>query len=131
MNNEKTTASKSFQCKTELIASTPNNNSALHTEVVISLKCLSDFWRSLDLPLVNCEVQLDLTWSRYIFARTINVVWYRVISEKKNTPEIDANPSVDPPIAHASETVTARAKFQINNTKRYVPVLTLVTNNNI
>ena len=43
MNNEKTTASKSFQYKTELIASTPNNNSALHTEVVISLKCLSDF----------------------------------------------------------------------------------------
>ena len=28
------------------------------------LKYLSNFWRTLSMPLVNCEVSLDLTWSK-------------------------------------------------------------------
>ena len=32
------------------------------TEVVILLKHLSNFWRSLNIPLINCEVELILTW---------------------------------------------------------------------
>ena len=32
------------------------------TEVVIPLKHLSNFWRSLNIPLINCEVELILTW---------------------------------------------------------------------
>ena len=34
------------------------------TEVVISLKHLSNFWRSLNIPLINCEVELILAWSK-------------------------------------------------------------------
>ena len=34
------------------------------TEVVIPLKYLSNFWRSLNIPLINCEVELILTWSK-------------------------------------------------------------------
>ena len=34
------------------------------TEVVIPLKHLSNFWRSLNIPLINCEVELILTWSK-------------------------------------------------------------------
>ena len=34
------------------------------TEVVIPLKLLSNFWRSLNIPLINCEVELILTWSK-------------------------------------------------------------------
>ena len=33
------------------------------TKVIIPLKHLSDFWRSLNIPLINCEVELILTWS--------------------------------------------------------------------
>ena len=33
-------------------------------EVVISLKHLSNFWKSLNIPLINCEVELILTWSK-------------------------------------------------------------------
>ena len=36
----------------------------LNTEVTIPLKYLGNFWRSLDLSLINCEVELDLKWSR-------------------------------------------------------------------
>ena len=34
--------------------------SALNVEVTIPLKYLSNFWRSLDLPSINCEVELNL-----------------------------------------------------------------------
>ena len=34
------------------------------TEVVIPLKHLSNSWRSLEMPLINCEVELILTWSK-------------------------------------------------------------------
>ena len=34
------------------------------TEVVIPLKHLSNIWRSLNIPLINCEVELILTWSK-------------------------------------------------------------------
>ena len=33
-------------------------------EIAVPLKYLSNFWRTLDMPLINCEVSLILTWSR-------------------------------------------------------------------
>ena len=30
---------------------------------MVPLKYLSNFWRTLEMPLINCEVKLDLTWS--------------------------------------------------------------------
>ena len=30
---------------------------------MVPLKCLSNFWRTLEMPLINCEVNLILTWS--------------------------------------------------------------------
>ena len=32
-------------------------------KIVVPLKYSSNFWRSLDMPLINCEVSLTLTWS--------------------------------------------------------------------
>ena len=43
INNSKTTTSKSFEYKTKLIESTPNNDYRLDTEVVVPLKYLSNF----------------------------------------------------------------------------------------
>ena len=64
INNNKTATSKCFEYKTKLRGGTPDNNSRLGTEVVVSLKYLSNFWRSLDLPFINCKIELDLTCSR-------------------------------------------------------------------
>ena len=36
----------------------------LSVEVTIPLKYLSNFWRFLDLPLINCEIELDLSWTK-------------------------------------------------------------------
>ena len=63
ITNNKKKASKSFEYKTKIIVSTQNNNTLLDTEVVVSLKYLSSFWRFLDFPLINCEIELDLSWS--------------------------------------------------------------------
>ena len=43
VNNNKTITGTSFECKTELIGSTPNNNKILGTEVVAPLRYLSNF----------------------------------------------------------------------------------------
>ena len=32
-------------------------------EIMVPLKYLSNFWRTLEMPLINCEVNLILTWS--------------------------------------------------------------------
>ena len=34
------------------------------TEVVIPLKHLNNFWRTLNISLINCEIELILTWSK-------------------------------------------------------------------
>ena len=60
INNNKTTKSKSFEYKTKLVGRVPNNNNdRLEAEIVVPLKYQSNFWRYLDLPLMNCEIKID------------------------------------------------------------------------
>ena len=45
-----------------------NNNNGniagrVDVETMVPLKYLSNFWRTLEMPLINCEVELILTWS--------------------------------------------------------------------
>ena len=61
-NNKITTTSKSFEYKTKFIGSTPNDNDTLNIEVLLPLKYLSNFWRFFHLPLIDCEIELDLSW---------------------------------------------------------------------
>ena len=64
INSSKIKTSKSFEYKTKLIGSTPNNDYRLHTAVVVPLRYLSNFWKSIDSPSVNSEKELDVSWSR-------------------------------------------------------------------
>ena len=32
---------------------------------MVPLKYLSNFWRTLEMPLINCEIELILTWPRH------------------------------------------------------------------
>ena len=41
---------------------TNNNLTKNDVKIVVSLNHLSNFWRHLDIPLINCEVELILTW---------------------------------------------------------------------
>ena len=36
-----------------------------NVEIMVSLKHLSNSWRTLEMPSINCETNLILTWSVY------------------------------------------------------------------
>ena len=41
-----------------------NNIARINVKVVVPLKYLSNFFRSLEMPLINCEIKLNLTWKK-------------------------------------------------------------------
>ena len=55
-------ATDSFNFKTKITGQT-DNNGRMNVEIMVPLKYLSNFWRTLEMPLFNCEVNLILTWS--------------------------------------------------------------------
>ena len=64
--------------------------------MIVPLKYLSNFWRTLEILLINCEVNLILTW----------------------------------PSTCVITNSTGAGKFAITDTKLYVPVITLSTQDN-
>ena len=56
--------SESFNYKANFMENgvTHNNLTKNDVKIVVPLKYLSNFWRSLNIPLINCEVELILTW---------------------------------------------------------------------
>ena len=52
----------SFKFKAKVTGQTGNNGTK-DVEIIIPLKYLSNFWRTLEMPLINCKVNLILTWS--------------------------------------------------------------------
>ena len=88
---------------------THNNLTKNNVKVVIPLKHLSNFWRSLNIPVINCEVELILTWFK-------NCV---LIDKLKRDANYRANP-------HVSEINNPEnAIFQKTDTKLRVPVVSL------
>ena len=75
------------------------------------LKYLGNVWRTLNIPLINCERNLILTWSENC-----------VLTSKATR---DANPNVNPAIAAVNNPINAI--FKITDTKLYIPVVTLST----
>ena len=81
--------SESFKSKVKITADINTNN----VEIIVPLKYLSNFWRTLEMASINCEVNLISTWSSHC-----------VITNS-----------------------TGAGKFVITETKLYVPVVTLST----
>ena len=55
--------SQSLKSKIKITGKTPNDGNEKDVEIIIPLKYLSNFWRTLEMPLINCEVSLISTWS--------------------------------------------------------------------
>ena len=88
----------SFNFKVKITGQTGDDGTK-NVEIMVPLAYLSVFWRSLELPLINCEVNLILTWY-------VNCV---IVS---------------------TNVTNQNAAFAITNTKLYVPVVTLSTQDN-
>ena len=94
---------------------THDNLTKNNVKVVVPIKHLSSFWRHLDIPLINCEVELILTWFK-------NCV---LIGKSTREANYDADPNVyeiDNP---------EDATFNITDIRLYVPVVTLSKENDI
>ena len=94
--NDNITQFESFKSKAKITGKTPAAGNTKEVELILPLKYLSNFWRTLEMPLINCKVNLILTWSKNF-----------VISS-----------------------ATGETKFSITETKLYVPVITLSTQDN-
>ena len=94
--------SNSFKYKIKLLGSIPQlaadaaRVGRLNVKIVVPLKYLSNFFRSLEMHLINCKIKSNLTWQKECVLST------------------DAGDAV----------------FIINDTKLYVPVVTLSKEDN-
>ena len=125
--NKNVINSKSFKYKTSITGSTYNvprritgfddnliNNpnydrnkrGTKEVEIVVPLKHLGNFWNSLNIPLVNCEVSLTLSWSANCVITSM---------EKRILVAGQPNRGGSP----------TNARFKITDCKLYVPVVTL------
>ena len=82
--------------KSKIKGKTPVAGNEKNVEIMVPLKYLIKFWRTLEIPLINCEVNLILTWSSTC-----------VVTNS-----------------------TVAGTFEITDTKLYVPVVTLSTQDN-
>ena len=48
--------------KASIIGDTENNGTKNGVKIAVPLKYLSNFWKSLEMPLINCKVELSLKW---------------------------------------------------------------------
>ena len=88
----------SFNFKTKITGQTGDNGTTT-VQIMVPLKYLSNFWRTLEMLLINCDINLILTWSSN---------WVIVSTNNANQ----------------------NATFAITNTRLYVPVVTLSTQEN-
>ena len=58
-----TNATDSFNFKAKITGWTGDDGKVNNVEIMVSLKHLSNFWRTLEMPLINCKVNLISTWS--------------------------------------------------------------------
>ena len=84
-----------------------NKESTQAIELAIPLKYLGNFWRALNIPLINCEVSLELKWNKNCVITSLE---NRIIN-------------AGPPVIRGN--VPTSAALSITDSKLYIPVVTL------
>ena len=108
-NNVALYNSASFKYKSSLLGNDADgtDRSLKNTKIVVSLKYLSNFFRSVKMLLINCKIYLELNWNN-------NCVMYGADT-----------------YAGGDNVNNREATFQITDTKLYVPNVTLSTKHNV
>ena len=82
--NDDIAQSESFKLiKVKITGKTPASGNTKDVEIILPLKYLSNFWRTLEMPLINCEANLILTWSNDCLVTTSEGEGKCVITETK------------------------------------------------
>ena len=90
-----------FNFKVKMTSQT-GDDSIKNVEIVVPLKYLSNFWRTLEMPLINCEISLILSWSTNCIIVSTNV------ANENATFEI-TNPKLYVPVV----TLSTQDKFKL------------------
>ena len=98
-------SAKSFAYKTSITGKLGDNNRTKDVEIAVPLKYLSNFWKILNMPLINCEVSLTLTWSENC-----------LLTSKATRNAATGVDAINNPTG---------ATCKIKDTKLYVPIVTL------
>ena len=61
--NYNITESESFKCKMKITGKTPADGNTKNIKKAVPLEELSNLWRTFEMPLINWEINLILTWS--------------------------------------------------------------------
>ena len=72
----------SFKYKANLIGNTENNGTKNGVKIAVPLKYLSNFWRSLEMPLINCKVELSLNWIERCLLTVANTEIFKITHAK-------------------------------------------------
>ena len=86
--------SHSFKYKAALLGKTADvvanaNSSVKEAKIVVPLKYLSNFWRSLEMPLINCKVYLELNWIEdCILSGAGNTAKFAITDTKLHVPTV-------------------------------------------
>ena len=59
--NDNIAVSESFKSKVKITGKTSNDGNTKDVEIIVPLTYLSNFWRTLEMPLINCEVHFILS----------------------------------------------------------------------
>ena len=87
--NNNLTESKSFKSKVKITGNTPVDGNTKDVEIIVPLKYLSNFWRTLEMPLINCEVNLILTWSKdYVITNSTGEGTFAITETKLYVPVV-------------------------------------------
>ena len=81
--------SLSFKYKSSFIGNTDTDGANRKKEgvkIAIPLKYLSNFWRSLEMPLINCKVELSLKWYERCLLTVANTATFKITDAKLYVP---------------------------------------------
>ena len=72
----------SFKYKASIIGNTENKGTKKGVKIAVPLKYLSNFWRSLELPLImpliNCKIELSLKWIENCMLTVANTATFKL-----------------------------------------------------
>ena len=81
--NDTLTDSESFKSKIKITRNTLADGNTKDVEIIVPLKYIGNFWRSLEIPSTNCELNLIITWSLTCFITNSTGTGRFTITDKK------------------------------------------------
>ena len=76
----------SFKYKASLTGNTGNNGTKNGVKIAVLLKYLSNFWRSLEMPLINCKMELSLKWIKNCVLTAATTATFKITDAKIYVP---------------------------------------------